>query len=124
MTSKSFNRRQRRNRIKKHVRKNINGTAERPRLCVFRSLKAIYVQCIDDTNNRTIFGVSSLTKTLEAGIKKAKNKTEIASIVGKAAGDEAKKHNIEKVVFDRNGYLYHGRVKALAEGAREAGLKF
>lgn len=124
MGNQSYIRRQRRNRIKKHVRKHITGTAERPRLCVFRSLKAIYVQCIDDSQSRTIFGVSSLTKSLAAEIEKAKSKTEAAAIVGKAAGEEAKKHKINEVVFDRNGYLYHGRVKAVADGAREAGLKF
>ena len=124
MANKALKRRQRRNRIKKHVRKYITGTAERPRLCVFRSIKAIYVQCIDDTTNRTVFGVSSLSKSLEGSVKDAKSKMEVATLVGKAAGEEAKKHDIKEVVFDRNGYLYHGRVKALADGAREAGLKF
>ena len=124
MANKALKRRQRRNRIKKHVRKHISGTAECPRLCVFRSIKAIYVQCIDDTSNRTIFGVSSLTKSLQASIKNAKGKIEVAALVGKAAGEEAKKLNIKEVVFDRNGYLFHGRVKALADGARESGLKF
>ncbi|MBN2414205.1 50S ribosomal protein L18 [bacterium] len=124
MAEKSYIRRQRRTRIKKHVRKKITGTSQRPRLCVFRSIKAIYVQCIDDTANRTLFSVSSLTKALEPEVKKAKGKVAVAAIVGKAAAEEAKKHKIDEVVFDRNGYLYHGRVKALADAAREAGLKF
>jgi large subunit ribosomal protein L18 len=91
---------------------------------VYRSLKSIYAQVVDDTSRKTLFGVSSLTKTLAEDIKKAKDKTSQARIVGKAIAEEAKKQNIEKVVFDRNGYLYHGRVKAVADGAREAGLKF
>lgn len=124
MAEKAYIRRQRRTRIKKHVRKKITGTSQRPRLCVFRSSKGIYVQCIDDTAGKTLFSVSSLTKALEPEIKKAKGKIEIAALVGKAAGEEAKKHKIKEVVFDRNGYLYHGRIKALADAARESGLQF
>jgi large subunit ribosomal protein L18 len=124
MIDKASKRHKRRIRIKKHIRKTVKGTPERPRLLVYRSLKAIYAQVVDDTTRKTLFGVSSLTKTLAEDIQKAKDKTAQAKIVGKAIGEEAKKHNIEKVVFDRNGYLYHGRVKAVADGAREAGLKF
>ena len=114
----------RRERIKKHVRKRIKGTPECPRLCVFRSLKAIYAQVIDDTTQKTLFSVSSLSKSLAGEIKKSKGKVDVAKVVGQAVAEEAKKRKIENVVFDRNGYLFHGRVKAVAEGAREAGLKF
>jgi len=124
MISKAMKRRERRERIKKHIRKKVKGTPECPRLTVFRSINSIYAQLIDDTTNKTLIGVSTISKTLKADIKKAKNKTEAATLVGKAIAEEAKKKKIEKVVFDRNGYLYHGRVKALAEGAREGGLKF
>ena len=114
----------RRKRIKKHIRKKIQGTPECPRLTVFRSLRAIYAQVVDDTAQKTLFSVSSLSKSLANEIKKANGKVEAAKIVGKAVGEEIKKRNIDKVVFDRNGYLYHGRVKAVADGAREAGLHF
>jgi large subunit ribosomal protein L18 len=124
MIDKASKRHERRIRIKKHIRKTVRGTAERPRLLVYRSLKSIYAQIVDDTSRKTLFGVSTLTKTLADDIKKAKDKTAEAKIVGKAIAVEAKKHNIEKVVFDRNGYLYHGRIKAVADGAREGGLQF
>jgi len=123
MTKIAIKRVQRRARIKKSIRKKIEGTAEVPRLTVFRSLKSIYAQLVDDNTGATLFTVSSLSTALASDIK-GKTKTETAQIVGKALGEEAKKRNIEKVVFDRNGYLYHGRVKAVADGAREAGLKF
>jgi large subunit ribosomal protein L18 len=87
-------------------------------------LKAIYAQLIDDQEQKTLITISSLSKNLSGEIGKAKGKVEAAKIVGKAIGEEAKKQKIEKVVFDRSGYLYHGRVKAVADGAREAGLKF
>lgn len=124
MIKKSLKRRERRTRIKRHVRKHIQGTSDRPRLTVFRSLKAIYVQLIDDQEQKTLLTVSSLSKSISSEVKKAKGKIEVAKIVGKTIGEEAKKKKIEKVVFDRNGYLYHGRVRAVAEGVREAGLKF
>ncbi|MBN1782520.1 50S ribosomal protein L18 [bacterium] len=124
MKSISQTRTHRRNRIKKRIHKKITGTAERPRLAVFRSLKGIYAQLIDDSSDKTLLAVSSQSKVLAAEISKAKGKIEVAKIVGKAIGEEAKKQKIEAVVFDRSGYLYHGRIKALAEGAREAGLKF
>ena len=117
-------RQKRRKRIKKHIRKRIQGKPERPRLVVYRSLKAIYAQLVDDSTNKTIFGVSSLSKDLREKTKKAKGKIEVAKIVGQALGEEATKRKIKQVVFDRSGYLYHGRVKAVADGAREAGLKF
>lgn len=108
-------------RIRRRVRKVSFGTAERPRLSVFRSNKEIYVQVIDDTNGVTLVSASSRDKELS----KAKGtKTEIAAEVGKVIAEKAKKAGIEMVAFDRGGNLYHGRVKSLAEGAREAGLKF
>ena len=124
MKTKTSPRRLRRERIKKHIRKQIKGTPECPRLSVFRSLRSIYAQLIDDTSQTTLFTVSSLSKSLSNEIKKSKGKVEVAKIVGRTAGEKAKERKIDKVVFDRNGYLFHGRVKAVAEGAREAGLKF
>lgn len=111
----------RRYRIKKRIRKIINGTPENPRLSVFRSNKQIYAQIIDDLSGKTLVSASSLDKEIDAG---KVNKTEQATMVGKLIAEKAKKANIEKVVFDRNGYLYHGRVKSIAEAAREGGLKF
>ncbi len=111
----------RRIRIKRRVRKIVSGTAERPRLSVFRSNKQISAQIIDDATGRTLVSTSSLCKALEG---KKVTKTEQAVHVGNAIAEKAKTAGIESVVFDRNGYLYHGRVKALAEAARNAGLKF
>jgi large subunit ribosomal protein L18 len=111
----------RRYRIKKRIRKIVNGTPEIPRLSVFRSNKQIYAQIIDDLSGKTLVSASSLDKEIDAG---KVNKTEQAAMVGKLIAEKAKKANIEKVVFDRNGYLYHGRVKSIAEAAREGGLKF
>jgi len=107
-----------------HIRKKIYGTPEKPRLVVFRSLKNIYAQLVDDTSHQTLVAASSLSKELKAEIAKAEGKIGIAYLVGKEIAQKAKLANIATVVFDRGGYLYHGRVKALAEGAREAGLKF
>lgn len=101
---------------KMRIRKKINGTPERPRMVVFRSNKSIYVQLVDDIAGKTITAASS--------IKTASLSKEVASDVGKEVAEKAKAMGIEKVVFDRNGYLFHGRVKALADGAREAGLVF
>ncbi len=111
-------------RTKKHIKKRVMGTPQKPRLVVFKSLKHIYAQLVDDTNQKTITGASSLTKDLQADLSKAKTKTERAKIVGKKIAEVAKEKNFESVVFDRNGYLYHGRIKAVADGAREGGLKF
>ena len=111
----------RRNSIRTRIRRTIKGTAERPRLSVFRSNKQIYAQLIDDLSGVTIAAASSASKEFEA--MKAK-KVDIAKEVGKAIGAKASQSGISAVVFDRGGYLYHGRIKALAEGAREAGLKF
>ena len=110
----------RRERIKKGIRKHLAGSAERPRLSVFRSNKGIYAQIIDDTTGRTLASASSLAKDFVA----SGNKVEQSKAVGKSVAEKAIAAGITKVVFDRNGYLYHGRVKSLAEGAREGGLDF
>ncbi|MCH8018257.1 50S ribosomal protein L18 [candidate division KSB1 bacterium] len=114
----------RRLRKKKRIHKIVSGTSERPRLAVFRSARNIYAQLIDDVANRTLAGVSTLTPDLNAQVSKAKGKVDAAKLVGKAIADKAKALKVETVVFDRGGYLYHGRVRAIAEGARENGLKF
>jgi large subunit ribosomal protein L18 len=111
---------ERRQRIKLRIRKTVNGTAEMPRLSVFRSNKEIYAQLIDDTKGITLVAASSRDKDLNA----KGTSVEIAEQVGKAIAEKAVKAGIEKVTFDRGGYLYHGRVKSLADGARSAGLKF
>ena len=113
-----------RKRTKKHISKKLSGTPERPRLVVFKSSKHIYAQLVDDMNQKTITGVSSLTNDVKAEVAKAGSKTEVAKIVGKKIATVGKDKKVENVVFDRNGYLYHGRIKAVAEAAREGGLKF
>ncbi len=111
----------RRFRIKQRIKKTIVGTAERPRLTVFRSNKEVYAQLINDADGVTVAAASSISK----GIADKKNsKIEQAKLVGNLIAEKGKEAGIESVVFDRNGYLYHGRVKSLAEGAREGGLKF
>jgi large subunit ribosomal protein L18 len=111
---------ERRERIKRRIRKRITGTAQMPRLCVFRSNTAIYAQLVDDKSGKTIVAASSAEKAFKA----SGTKSEVSHQVGKAIAEKAKAAGIEAVVFDRGGYLYHGRVKSLAEGAREGGLKF
>jgi len=113
---------ERRNRIKMRIRKRITGTLERPRLSVYRSNKQISVQIIDDVKGTTLVAASSLNKEVYEvnGI----NKTQKAELVGKLIAERAVKAGINSVTFDRNGYLYHGRIKKLAEAAREGGLKF
>jgi large subunit ribosomal protein L18 len=113
---------ERRKRIKMRVRKEIYGTKDLPRLSVHRSNKQIYVQIIDDAEGKTLLSVSSRVK--EIAEKEGITKIEQAKMVGKLAAEKSKESGITTVVFDRNGYLYHGRVKALAEAAREGGLKF
>jgi large subunit ribosomal protein L18 len=113
---------ERRIRIKHRIRKRLGGSQEKPRMTVFRSNKQIYVQIVDDVQGKTLLEASSMAKELAE--KKNINKTEQAKMVGKLAAEKSIKAGIQHVVFDRNGYLYHGRVKALAEAAREAGLKF
>ena len=105
-------------KIKASIRTKVSGTAERPRLTVFRSNSQIYAQVIDDTKGVTLASASSL------GIKDKMTKSEKAALVGKAIAEAAKKAGVNEVVFDRNGYLYHGRVQSLADAAREAGLQF
>ena len=112
---------ERRKRIHMRIRNTISGTAECPRLSVFRSNKEIYVQLIDDLSGKTIGAASSRDKDIT---KADGNKSDIAKLVGKAVAEKATQAGIASVVFDRGGYLYHGRIKQLAEGAREGGLKF
>lgn len=107
----------------KRVRKNLSGTTERPRLSVYRSLNNIYAQIIDDSKGETLVSASTLDKEVAEMIK-GKSKTESARIVGEVVGKRAVEKKIEEVVFDRGGYLYIGRVQAVADGARSAGLKF
>lgn len=109
---------ERRARIKRGIRNKISGTAEIPRISVFKSNKAIYAQIIDDVSGTTLTSTSS-TELGKTGVN-----IEVSKEVGKALAEKAKGANVERVVFDRNGYPYHGKVKALAEGAREGGLKF
>jgi large subunit ribosomal protein L18 len=113
---------ERRIRIKKRIRKVVSGTSAAPRLSVYRSNKEIYVQLIDDQTGKTIVAASSRDKEIVE--EKLVNKSEVATLVGKKIGALATKAGISEVKFDRGGYLYHGRVKALADGAREGGLKF
>lgn len=112
-------------RVRRHarVRKKVSGTAETPRLCVYRSLNHIYAQVIDDTKGVTLCSASTLEKDVKAKIANM-TKTDAAKEVGKAVAEKAKALKIENVVFDRGGYIYTGRVQAVADGAREAGLNF
>jgi len=110
---------EKRERIKRRVRKNIFGTSDKPRLTVFRSNKEFYAQLIDDEKGHTIVSATSHVKNFPAG-----SKSEKATEVGKILAKKATEAGIDTVVFDRNGYIYHGRVKAFADGAREGGLKF
>lgn len=111
----------RRKSLHKRVRTKISGTTAVPRMNVYRSNKEIYVQLIDDLNGHTIISANSRQKDIAA---QKVNKSEIAALVGKTIANQAKEIGIEQVVFDRGGFLYHGRIKALADGAREGGLKF
>lgn len=117
----AFNKQERRNKIKLKIRKRIKGNAQEPRLTVYRSNAEIYAQLIDDKGGKTIMAVGSIDKD----VKTAKaSKIEKAKLVGKLIAEKAVANGITSVVFDRNGFLYHGRIKSLAEGAREGGLKF
>jgi len=113
---------ERRNRIRNRIRKIVSGTSSTPRLSVYRSNKEIYAQLIDDQTGKTIAAASSRDKDIAE--EKTSNKIEVANTVGKRIGALATKAGISEIKFDRSGYLYHGRVKALADGAREGGLKF
>jgi len=108
---------------KQRIRKNLSGTTERPRLSVFRSLKQIYAQIIDDTTGNTLVAVASTEKEVKENIDQ-KDKTEVAKYIGNLIAQRAAAKGIGQVVFDRNGFLYHGRVKAVSVGAREGGLVF
>ncbi len=112
-----------RERSKTKIRKKISGTAERPRLTVYRSLNKIYAQMIDDVTGKTLVAASDLTKELAESLKQAKGKIAKSKVIGNFIAKSALEKNIIAAVFDRNGYRYHGRVQALAESAREGGLK-
>lgn len=116
--------RKRKERIRFQIRKKLRGTSEVPRLVVYRSLYHIYAQLIDDVNSKTILTVSTKSKDVSDKLSGAKGKVEKSKLIGKLTAEKAISNSISSVVFDRNGYLYHGRVKALADGAREGGLKF
>ncbi|MFC2098591.1 50S ribosomal protein L18 [Bacteroidota bacterium] len=118
----ALTKRARRLKIKQRIRTQISGSAERPRMTVFRSNKQIYVQLVNDLTGETV--VSASSKNKEVADKKNVNKGEQAKLVGKLIAEKSLAKGIESVVFDRNGYLYHGRIKLLAESAREGGLKF
>jgi large subunit ribosomal protein L18 len=111
-------------RSKIKIRSKISGIKEKPRLTIYRSLNNIFAQLIDDSEGKTLVSASSLSKELAEELKGAKGKTTKSKMVGKLVAKKALEKNISQVVFDRNGYRYHGRVKAIADGAREGGLKF
>ena len=111
-------------RSKTKIRKTISGTPERPRLTVYRSLSNIYAQLIDDTTGKTIVSASSLNKEVVEEVEKAKGKIAKSKVVGNYLAKKAAEQKISSVVFDRNGYRFHGRIQAIADGAREGGLKF
>lgn len=113
----------RRSKVKARIRGRVSGTPERPRLTIYKSLKRIYVQAVDDTQGITLAAASSLEKDLRGSLKNGAN-IEAAKAVGASIAARLKEKGITAVVFDRNGYVYHGRVKALADSAREAGLQF
>jgi large subunit ribosomal protein L18 len=110
-------------RIHKRIRQKISGNVTRPRLCIYRSSKYIYAQIVDDSQGRTLVAASTAEKAVRGDMKQAGN-IQASKVVGKAIAERAKAKGIEAVVFDRGGYLYHGRIKAVAEAARESGLKF
>ena len=121
----SFGQQRRQARLKRQtrVRRKVVGVEDRPRLCVFRSAKHIYAQIIDDTRGLTLVSASSNEVDIRQK-EKFENKVALATFIGKQVGERAREKGIQKVVFDRNGFLYHGRVKAVSEGARESGLEF
>ena len=118
--TKKINWQKKRSRVKNSL--GVRGTY--PRLVVYRSNVHIYAQLVDDNESKTLFSSSSNDKDLQASVKKTDSKIEASTLVGKALGDKLKKDKIKNIVFDRNGYKYHGRVKALAEAVREAGIQF
>lgn len=124
MANKNEKKRDMRNRRRFRIRNKISGTQERPRLAVFRSLNHIQAQLIDDTTGRSLLGISSNAKNLAERLNGLQGKCEKSREVGKLLAAKAQEAGISKIVFDRGGYIYHGRIKALAEGAREGGLTF
>lgn len=124
MADKNIVKALKRTKIRKRIRKQVVGTSEKPRLAVFRSLKHIYAQLIDDDRGHTMVQISSLSGAVKTQLEKGKGKISASKLVGMELAKAAKSQGIETVVFDRGGYQYHGRVKAVAEGAREGGLKF
>ena len=118
------NRIQNRKRLKQHIRLQISGTSERPRLTVFRSLRHVYAQVVDDSTGKTLLGVSDVSKHFTEQFKDVKGQVAMGKKVGQLLARQAAEKNIVQVVFDRNGFRYHGVVKAVADGAREGGLKF
>lgn len=119
----SIDRARERERIHRRIRRKVHGTEQRPRLCVFRSLNHIYAQVIDDRSGKTMASASTNDKELKPQVARGGN-LDAAKLVGKVVAERAKAKGIESVVFDRGGYIYHGRVKALADAAREHGLRF
>lgn len=113
----------RRARRKMSIRKDIYGTTEKPRLSIFRSLNNIFVQLIDDTNGNVVLSASTIDKEVKTKITDKMNKIDQSKLIGKIIAERAIAQNIKEAIFDRNGYIYHGRVKALADAARESGLK-
>lgn len=111
-------------RIKAHIRKTLQGTPERPRLTIFKSLRHVYAQIIDDSSSTTLVSMSDISKEMKQNFAGVKGQMNLSKKVGELVAKQALAKNITSVVFDRNGYLYHGVVKAMADGAREAGLKF
>ena len=119
----AMDRQKERRRIHKRIRSKISGNSSRPRLCVFRSLNYMYAQVIDDLQGKTLASASTVEKDIRSSLKRTGN-IEASKLLGKTIAERAKAKGIESVVFDRGGYLYHGRVKAVDESARESGLKF
>ena len=113
-------------RIKKHgrLRNRLNGTPERPRACIFRSNSNLYIQFVDDEEGKVMTGFSTRSKEFQKGCKESKNNIGRAKEFGKFVGSKSKEKNIEKIIFDRAGYKYHGKVRAMADGMREEGIKF
>ena len=124
MSNKTTDREQKRIARHQRIRRDMTGTTQQPRLCVHRSLKNFSAQVIDDTKGKTLLGMSTLDKTVRARISEKGSNINAATILGEVFATEAKKRGISQVCFDRAGYLYHGRVKAFAESARQHGLVF
>jgi large subunit ribosomal protein L18 len=124
LSKRTRQKRERRQRAHLRVRSRVKGTSERPRLSVFKSLQHVYAQVIDDSQGRTLAQASSLDAEIRSQMGTSGATVATASLVGKAVAERAREKGVEAVVFDRGGYIYHGKVKAIADGAREGGLKF